>query len=417
MPEAGPGEEFALVGGLVLAGEDLRLLEPGFVAVRDGVITAVGDGPVPAGIRTIDVTGSLVMPGMINGHTHLEDAALKELNFGVPSSVNVLFEPDGLRHTRMAEIGRERVVAGMRAALIQMLASGTVAVADYRTGGADGVYALREAEHGLPARCLIFAGHSRFPVQEEAALAANTDGLSQVQLDDVAAAVEVADGFAPVRVNDTTDVALAQIAQIVRDAGKRLSTHSSASPDYRELSLRRTGRSDITRAVEILRPDFVVHMTVATDEEIDEMVRAGIPMVMCARTMASLGRPIPPFLRAVERGAVVGLGTDNVMMSSPDLFAEMDFLGRAARCGAGDPTAVDPRRLLAAVTTDAAKAVGLDDTLGSITVGKAASLVVVDMSSPNLAGSVNPLASLVERATAADIRAVLVDGAVVHGAI
>jgi 5-methylthioadenosine/S-adenosylhomocysteine deaminase len=78
---------------------------------------------------------------------------------------------------------------------------------------------------------------------------------------------------------------------------------------------------------------------------------------------------------------------------------------------------VDPRRLLAAVTTDAAKAVGLDDTLGSITVGKAASLVVVDMSSRNLAGSVNPLASLVERATAADIRAVLVDGAVVHGAI
>ena len=57
----------------------------------------------------------MVMPGMINCHTHLEDAALKELNFGVPVDVNVLFEPDGLRHTRMAELGRERVVAGMRA--------------------------------------------------------------------------------------------------------------------------------------------------------------------------------------------------------------------------------------------------------------------------------------------------------------
>ena len=140
-------------------------------------------------------------------------------------------------------------------------------------------------------------------------------------------------------------------------------------------------------------------------------------MVMCARTMASLGRPIPPFLRAVERGGVVGLGTDNVMMSSPDLFAEMDFLGRVARFGAADPTAVDPRRLLASVTTDAAKVVGLDDTLGSITAGKSASLVVVNMASRNLAGSVNPVASLVERATAADIQAVLVDGVVAHGAL
>ncbi|HSF26715.1 MAG TPA: amidohydrolase family protein [Actinomycetes bacterium] len=417
MPEVGPGEELALVGGLVLAGEDLRLLQPGFVAMRDGVITAVGDGPAPAGVRTLDITGSLLMPGMINGHTHLEDAALKELNFGVPAGVNVLFEPDGLRHTRMAEIGRERVVAGMRTALEQMLASGTVAVADYRTGGAEGARALREAAAGLAVRCLIFAGHSSFPVQGEAALAANTEGLTPAQLDDVAAALEVADGFAPVRVNDTTDVALAQIERLVRDAGKRLSTHSSASPDYRDLSLRRTGRSDITRVVQILRPDFVVHMTVATDEEIEEIVAAGIPMVMCARTMASLGRPIPPFLRAVQRGGIVGLGTDNVMMSSPDLFAEMDFLGRVARFRAADPTAVEPRQLLSAVTIDAAKAVGLDDTLGSITAGKSASLVVIDMGSANLAGSVDPLASLVERATAADIRAVLVDGAVVHGAI
>ena len=196
-----------------------------------------------------------------------------------------------------------------------------------------------------------------------------------------------------------------------------ISTHSAASPDYREQSLERTGKTDITRAVELLHPDFVVHMTVATNAEIEEMVAAGIPMVMCARTMASLGRRIPPYAAAIAAGAVVGLGTDNVMMSSPDLLAEVDFLGRSVRSVNADPAVLDARTLLASLTIDGARTLQLDDVLGSLSVGKSASIVAFDMTSGNLAYSVNPIASLIERATSADIRAVIVDGRLVHGAL
>ena len=156
-------------------------------------------------------------------------------------------------------------------------------------------------------------------------------------------------------------------------------------------------------------------MTVATDEEIEEMVRAGIPLVVCARTMASLGRQIPPYTAAIARGAVVGLGTDNVMMSSPDLLAEVDFLGRSVRSVAADPAVVEARTLLRSLTIDGARTLGLDDELGSIVVGKSASMVVFDMTSNNLVFSLDPIASLIERATSADIRAVVVDGQIVHG--
>ncbi|GAB3038580.1 amidohydrolase family protein [Parafrigoribacterium mesophilum] len=409
--------EYVLAGGDVIAGDDLALLSPGYVQVRNGRIAAVGGGTPPAGPPVVDTTGMLLIPGLINCHTHIEDAALKELAFGVPNGVNLLFEPDGRRHVRMAQLPREDFIAGMRRAAQQMLATGTVAVADYKTGGVAGVAALREAVDGLPLRCLIFAGHSVFPVQSDEVLAKNREGLSRDQLAEIAATLEVADGFAPVRVNDTTDVALTQIEQLVREHGKMISTHSAASPDYREQSLERTGKTDITRAVELLHPDFVVHMTVATDAEIEEMAAAGIPMVMCARTMASLGRKIPPYAAAIAAGAVVGLGTDNVMMSSPDLLAEVDFLGRSVRSVNADPAVLDARTLLASLTIDGARTLQIDDLLGSLSVGKSASIVAFDMSSANLAFSVNPIASLIERATSADIRAVIVDGRLVQGAL
>ena len=410
-------DEYVLAGGDVVAGDDLALLSPGYVLVRDGQIAAVGEGPPPAGPPVVDTTGLLLIPGLINCHTHIEDAALKELAFGVPNGVNLLFEPDGRRHVRMAQLPRTDFIAGMRRAALHMLATGTVAVADYKTGGVAGVAALREACEGLPLRCLIFAGHSVFPVQSDRVLAENREGLSDEQLAEIAATLEIADGFAPVRVNDTTDLALEQIERVARERGKMISTHSAASPDYRAQSLERTGTTDITRAIRYLDPDFVVHMTVATDGEIAELVAAGVPMVMCARTMASLGRQIPPYAAAIAAGAVVGLGTDNVMMSSPDLFAEVDFLGRSVRSANADPAVLDARTLLASLTIDGARTLQLDDVLGSLAVGKSASIVAVDMTSNNLAYSLDPIASLIERATAADIRAVLVDGRLVHGAL
>ena len=169
--------------------------------------------------------------------------------------------------------------------------------------------------------------------------------------------------------------------------------------------------------MEFLAPDFVVHMTSATDEELDLAAASGLPLVMCARTQAALGYGIPPFVKAVQRGAVVGLGTDNAMISSPDLLAELEFMSRSLRSAMHDPAAVQARALLRAVTIDAARILKLDETLGSIAVGKSASVLVVDMESDNLVGSVDPVASIVDRASPTDLKAVLVDGKLAYGGL
>src|SRR5690606_7344002 len=123
-----------------------------------------------------------------------------------------------------------------------------------------------------------------------------------------------------------------------------------------------------------------------------------------------------PHSAARAHGADVSLGTDNVMLGSPDVLAALNFLTLATRLGTHGE-AVDATELLRAATIGSARAIGIDDSLGSITPGKSASLVVFDLRRDSLAFTTNPVASLVQRATASDISTVVVDGEVVHGAL
>jgi cytosine/adenosine deaminase-related metal-dependent hydrolase len=417
----GAGSSYILSAAHVIAGEDLRLMSPGYVQVEGEIVVDVGEGmpssELVSDCPVIDLPGQLIMPGLINCHTHIGDTVVKELGYGVPAGVNLLWQPDGLRHLRMAEMSRQERVTGIRRALMRALATGTVALADFREGGTEGVAELREANEGLPVRCLAFARHTSFPLHSEAALLGNSEGLTSAQLDEVSAGLDVAEGFSPLWANDTTDAGLTQIRTVVRERGKLLATHAGETEAYRETSVARTGQGDVARVIDFLSPDFVVHMTSATDEELDLAVASGLPIVMCARTQAALGYGIPPFVRAAERGAVIGLGTDNAMISSPDLLAELEFMSRSLRSATGDPAAVTARRLLAAVTVDAARILKLDHELGSVWPGKSASMLVIDMDSDNLTGSVDPIASIVDRASPTDIRAVLVNGKLAYGAL
>lgn len=410
------GNEYVLAGGDVVAGEDLSLLRGGYVVVRDGVIAAVGAGAPPSGLPVVDMTGRLLIPGLINCHTHIGDAAFKEKGFGFPTETNLLWQPDGLRWKWMAEIPRAELVAAMRRSAQHMLSMGVVAFADFREGGYDGVLALREACEGLPIRAIIFARHAEAPMHTEEAFNENREGLSPAQLAEIAECLEIADGFSAVWANETTDLGLQQTASTVRELGMRLATHACESDTYRQLSLSRTGQGDVARVVDFLMPDFVVHMTDANDEELDLAIAAELPMVMCGRGMGALGNGFVPYASAIRKGALVGLGTDNVMINSPDILAEMDYLGRVTRAITHD-TAIDARRLLAAGTIDAARVLDLDQELGSISEGKAATIVAFDFTSGNLIDSADPIASLVERASVRDIQAVIVAGALVHGSL
>jgi cytosine/adenosine deaminase-related metal-dependent hydrolase len=408
---------YSLTGATIVAGDDLSLIKYGYVTVADGVITEVGEGEPPAWTTRIDATGRVLVPAFINCHTHLGDAVLKERAYGRPAGTNLLWSPGGLRFAWMQEYSRQERVTAMRGAIQQMLATGTVAFADFREQSADGVLELREACAGTPITGIIFARFGGEPVQSQQELAENTARLTPDRVRELEACLEVADGFSPVWANEMTDPALAEVAERVRAAGKRLATHAIETPNYRELSMKRTGRPDVARVLDVIRPDFVVHMTDANRQELEMIGAAGLPLVFCPRGQAALGNGFSPLAAAMGAGIKLALGSDNAMLNSPDLLKEMDFLARVTPALAADPGIVQPHDLLTAATIGGARALGLDDRMGSISAGKSANLIVFDSTTPNLANSSDILASIVLSATQADIRAVLVNGAAAFGSL
>ncbi len=410
------GSEYVLAGAAALVGDELTLAHDSYIVVRGGRIDSVGTGRPPAGLTVVDMKGKLLLPGLINCHTHIGDAILKEKGFGYPAGTNLLWQPEGLRHGWMASHSREERVGAMRRAAEHMLRLGVVAFADFREGGIPGVAELRDACENLPIRDIIYARHAHAPMHTEEAFLANKEGLSQEYRTEIEEALEIADGFSPVWANETTDAGLRETAEIVRRHGKRLASHACETDIYRSLSLTRAGRPDVERVVEFVNPDYVVHMTDASDDELRTATDRDIPIVLCARGQAALGNGFSPYARIRQLGGVVGIGTDNLMFNSPDVLAELDFLSRVTRAVTHDPAIIDPRALVAAATIDGARILGLESDLGSLVAGKEATIVIMDAQSHNLADSTDVMASLVERASAADIHGVLVRGELVNGA-
>lgn len=393
---------------------DLRLRSDVDLVVEDGVITEIGTGLASSEGRR--VPGLLAVPCMINCHTHLGDSAFADRGFGMPPGP-LLWPPDGSRHRWMAEADRQLLVDAMRTSAQVMLSSGTVAFADFREQGVAGISALQEAVEGLPLEAIVLGRPTSFPLHPEEELTVNHAPLSQATRREAIEILRAGDGFSLVWANDTTDPGLSEIRQLRSEYGGRLAIHAGATGQYRELSVSRTGCSDVARVAELLHPDFVVHMTAGTPEEFALLSAAGIPVVMCARTQAALGQGIPPLLVALDQGVTVALGTDNAMISSPDLLAELNFFARALRGITGDPARPTAAQLLAAVTTEAARTLGLESRLGWIDVGREATFFLLDTTTDNLRYSRDPVTALVTRATAADIRAVFVRGHLVAGAL
>ena len=158
------------------------------------------------------------------------------------------------------------------------------------------------------------------------------------------------------------------------------------------------GRDDILSAL-ALQPDFLVHLSRAKEEDLKSVSRAGIPVVVCPRSNLVTGAGLPDVKMMVRQGVSVAVGTDNVMLNSPDMFEEMHLLNKVLLH--------DDRQVFKMCTLNGAKIIGLDQRLGSILEGKEAKVMVLNRNSNNLWGSVSPLSSIVRRAGLSDIIAIL----------
>ena len=350
-----PEESEVLLQGTIIYGDDFRA-EKGYIAIRDGIISEFGREQVEADFEGI------ICPRFVNAHVHLGDSAFKDPPFlPLPELVG----PGGVKFRMLERTGRKMTIEGMRRSLRLMLSSGTYAFADFREGGAAGVAMLQEATQDMPLLASILGRPD--PVQAEIPESCWGLGISSTR------------DHSP----ETIAAAMAQ----ARRRGQAVGIHAGEA-----------SRKDIESAL-ALKPDFLVHMNRAVDADLRQVASRGTSVVVCPRSNLITGVGLPPVAAMTRLGINLAAGTDNVMISSPDMFEEMHLLANALLH--------DDRQVFKMCTLNGAKIIGLDQRLGSIQEGKEGRVMVLDKNSDNLWGSMNPLSSIVRRASRSDIMAIL----------
>jgi len=338
----------------VIAGEEFQTIE-GYISIKDGLIAEVGEGKVDCDLEGI------ICPMFINAHSHIGDSAFKDPPF---APLEHLVGPGGLKHRLLEATPREELVKAMAESIGWMRATGTSAFADFREGGSPGVEMLLEALEGQHAISRILGRPD--PESFEVHPACWGVGISSTR--------DHPSGWAE------------EVSENARRAEKRIAIHAG------EASM-----EDIGEALR-LDPDMLIHLTQATPEDLREVVDRGASVVVCPRSNLVTGAGLPPVRKMLELGIPVGVGTDNVMLNSPNLFREMEILSKTYL--------LEDRQVFMMCTLIGAEILGIEKRVGSINVGKEARVMVIDGGSVNMRGSMDPLASVVRRAETTDILAV-----------
>jgi len=350
MPE--PRE--TLLSGTIIYGDDFEPME-GYLCIRDGIIVEVGEEMVEA-----DYEG-IICPRFVNAHTHIGDSAFKDPPF---LSLEKLVGPGGLKHQMLAQTPKGRLLEGMKRSLLEMIATGTFAFADFREGGPDGMAMMQETMRGIPLISRVLGR----PMQGCAEIHEDCWGL----------------GISSVR--DYDSKILEEAVERARRNGQSVAFHAGES-----------GQDDIAPALS-LEPDFLVHLNRASENDLKEVANRGIPVVICPRSNLVTGTGLPDAKKMIDLGITVGVGTDNVMLNSPNIFLEMELICKALF--------KDDRQVFKMCTLNGAKIMGIDRCAGSICEGKLGRVMVIDPLSDNMWGSTNLLASVIRRARPSDIKAV-----------
>lgn len=294
-----------LVEGAIIDDEGVR---SGYVRFRAGRIVDTGKlGTDSTRGRERRVRG-IVVPRPVNGHTHLGDAAYEGEPPHQPLE-QIVAAPDGLKFRLLRDTPRTVKRRAMRDALRRMARGGVAAVIDFREEGIPGVQLWRQAARGLDLEALALGRPLARPLDRRE--------LSEL--------LEIADGVGLSSAREETREFRTAIGEACRARGKHFALHASESA--------RESVDDYLRP----RPDLLVHLTSATEEDLEQVAAQKVAVAVCPRSNALFGRR-PDLALHARLGLNTLLGTDNAMFHAPSIWRELEFAYVSARL-AGRPVA------------------------------------------------------------------------------
>lgn len=387
---------------IVLHGPDLVPHHCSRFSWVNDTITAMELGQQVMELPTQSEGAWVVIPGLYNSHTHMGDSVLPDGATGLTLEQG-FFRPHGYKYRELAKLTEETHLPHVAAHLRYMARTGTVCHLDFREQGPAGARLLRRASELTGVQSIILGQFDSVPFSAQQ-LRANREPFSTQARSELEALLAVADGFSESTMNDLTDEAWRELRRVTTSLGKLRAIHCLENAGYRDVSLEVTGRGDLIRAIELYDPHLIVHLTVANADEIALLVGAQKTGVLNPRANANLGLPLPPVAALLKAGAKLLLGTDNGLLNSPSMLAELDFTYKLAKSQFGDALQPDPTAILKMATCNIRPVLG-GDHYGYLEKGLPASFAVLNFKQAHLKASRHLIASILTRITPEDVLA------------
>lgn len=402
-----------LVCGQVLTlDSNNTVIEDGAVAIAGDTIVEVGEraamlGKYPGAEQLVQPHG-LVMPGLVNSHTHAAMACFRGLADDLPLMTwltEYIFPVEG-------NLDAEMVYHSSLLSMAEMIKSGTTSFCDMylfakevaRATADSGMrgwlgevlYDFPSPNYGAPENGIVYL--------EELMGEYRNHPLISITVD-------------PHAVYTCSPDLLKRLKTVAEKHGAAYVIHLSETRDEVEGCRAKYGHTPVMHldALGILDSQVVAdHCVVLTEPEIDLLAQRGVKVAHCPESNMKLASGVAPIPDLLTAGVTVGLGTDGAASNNDvDMFGEMDTAAKLHKVHRLDPTVMSAETTLRMATLGGAKLLGADKSIGSLEVGKKADLIVLDMNKPHLTPMYNIPSHLVYAATGADVAHSVINGRVV----
>ncbi len=341
--------------------------------------------------EVLELPGHALMPGLVNGHGH---AAMSLLRGYADDQQLIPWLEQHIWPAEAAHVSADFVRSGVELAIAEMIRSGTTTFSD--------MYffpdTCAETAQRLGMRCQITFPIFDFPT----VWARDADEYISKGLalrDDVKHSELVTVGFGPHATYTVSEPNLVKVATLAAELDVAVHIHLHETRGEVLLAVEQNGERplDSLHRLGLLGPRTqCVHMTDLGEQDIALLAATGAHVVHCPQSNMKLASGICPVTRLLASGVNVALGTDSAASNNDlNLFGEMQSAALLAKLHSEDAAALPASDALAMATINGARALGLDELIGSLEPGKLADIIAVDLDNPETQPLYNPLSQLV----------------------
>lgn len=377
------------------------------VAIEKDKIKYIGEVPEDFyAEKVIDARESLVMPGLIDGHTHIAMSLFRNYADDLP-----LMEWLKTRIWPLEEkLTAQDVYWGSMLGVAELIRSGVTCFSDMYFFMEETAKAVEEAGiRAVLARGLVGGDNDDGRRFEE------TRKLYKSWHNGAGGRIKVMVG--PHAPYTCSPGYLRKVVELARELNVGIHIHIAESADEVEESLKNYGKSPVRHIYDLGLfdiPTVAAHCVHLSDEDIEILAENKVSVVNNPTSNLKLASGFAPVEKMIKKGINVALGTDGPSSNNNlNMFEEMNLAAIINKSVDHDATSIPAITAIKMATVNGAKALGLEKEIASIEVGKKADLIIIDTQKPHFYPRHNIISAVAYSAQASDVKTVIVDGKIV----